>query len=154
VVEQALDHFHEVIWLGQYSPLASPYFLGERLLKATTEPDVLQCGHCVQQLLLAAADELPQQSARWGQRWRDLLQESYFNPTTLPVHRIIPKLHLAEATYHRQRNAAVQQLGQAIIRLVKPALRLEPVAPPPCWWAARRRWRVSSLAWLRAKRSV
>ena len=31
VVKQALDQFHEPAWLGEQSPLASPYFLGERL---------------------------------------------------------------------------------------------------------------------------
>ena len=28
VVKQALDQFHEPEWLGEQSPLASPYFLG------------------------------------------------------------------------------------------------------------------------------
>lgn len=132
VIEQALKQFHNPSWLSDHSPLASPYFLGERLPKpvATTSMDALVRGQALQQLLMEAADSMLQQQARWGQLWRDLLQASYFSPVPLPVYRIIHELHTSEAAYHRHRNAAIHHLGEALIRLVKPALRLESVSPP------------------------
>ena len=133
VVEQALKQFHNPTWLGEKSPLASPYFLGERLPNVTTTSasDALARGQTLQQLLIEAAEQVAQHQKRWGQLWRDLLQASYFTPDPLPVYQIIHTLHLSEAAYHRHRNAAIQQLGQAIIGLVKPALRLEVGAAPP-----------------------
>lgn len=132
VLEQALKQFHHPAWLGDHSPLASPYFLGECLSAstATAGSDVLLRGQALQQLLLEAADSVAQQQVRWGQLWRDLLQASYFNPAPLPVYRIIHELHTSEAAYHRHRNAAIHHLGEALIRLVKPVLRLEHGSPP------------------------
>ena len=33
---EALKHIHDPRWLGEHSPLAAPYFLGERLRPAPT----------------------------------------------------------------------------------------------------------------------
>jgi hypothetical protein len=132
VIEQALRHFHDPVWLGQHSPVTSPYFLGDRLAKLSSidSADNLERGQSLQQLLMEAADGLAVQHVRWGKLWHDLLQESYFSPANLPVYQIIHKLHTSEAAYHRHRKAAIHHLAQEVIRRVKPALRLESVSPP------------------------
>lgn len=134
VLKQALEQFHAPAWLGAESPLASPYFLGERLPKPAAKPglDALARGQALQQVLLEAAGGLVEQYTRWhqGQVWYELLQASYFNPTRLPVYQLIHTLHTSEAAYHRNQNLAITHLGQKVIDLVKPALRLEKVAPP------------------------
>ncbi|MFN8492233.1 MAG: tetratricopeptide repeat protein [Caldilineaceae bacterium] len=89
-------------------------------------------GQALKQLLLDAADELVGQYTRWhqGEVWRELLQVSYFSSTRLPVYRRIQILHTSEAAYYRNQNQAIEHLAQKVIDLVKPALRLEKVAPP------------------------
>ncbi len=134
VVKQALEQFHAPAWLGEQSPLASPYFLGERLPRptATASVDSLLRGQALQQLLLEAADALVAHYVRWhqGQVWLELLQASYFSPTRLPVYKLIQQLNTSEAAYHRNQGYAIEHLAQVVIGRVKPALRLESVMPP------------------------
>src|SRR5947207_3345167 len=80
VIEQALRQFRDPAALGEESPLAAPYFLGEHLSNLATADgvSVLVRGQAVQRLLLSAADALVGQHTRWGQLWRDLLQATYF----------------------------------------------------------------------------
>ncbi len=134
VIKQALEQFHAPAWLGEQSPLASPYFLGERLSRPTAAASVdsLLRGQALQQLLLEAADALLAQYVRWhqGQVWRELLQVSYFDSTRLPVFKLIQQLNTSEAAYHRNQRYAIEHLAQEVIGRVKPALRLESVAQP------------------------
>ena len=103
--------------------------------------DTLQRGQALQQLLLEAADALIGQYKRYhqGQVWRELLQATYFNPTRLPDYKLINEtLHTSEPAYYRNQRYAIEHLAQGIIQQVKPALRLESVAPPATWSDGKR----------------
>jgi hypothetical protein len=131
-VEQALKHFHDLAWLGQQSPLASPYFLGgARRPVPTAVADPVARGRALQQLLREQAAALAAQDARWGQFWAQLLELTYFSPVTRSVPQLVLDLNTSESAYHRHRNAALEALAHAIIRQGKPALRLEMPALPP-----------------------
>lgn len=122
---QALDHFGDAAWLGDHSPLAAPYFLGEALLHqpSTPESDTLQRGQTLQRLLQDTAATLPPQACYAPQR---LLTVAFFRPEPLPESL----LFLSRTTYYRYRREAVELLAAALIRRLTPALRLEtPIAP-------------------------
>ena len=57
-VEQALEHFAQIEWLGSHSPLAAPYFLGQMLAHTTAGESVQQRGIALQNILLQAAEQL------------------------------------------------------------------------------------------------
>jgi tetratricopeptide (TPR) repeat protein len=59
---QALNHFHEPDWLGEQSPLATPYFLGEVKLDGRL-PGAVEQGKALQRALLAAFEALWQESS-------------------------------------------------------------------------------------------
>ncbi len=65
IVRDALKHYDDPAWLGQHSPLATPYFLGHVLLEQTEHSeDATACGQVLRNLFIEAArklweDELP-----------------------------------------------------------------------------------------------
>lgn len=55
-VRAALEHYHDVQWLGVHSPLATPYFLGERSPAHRLGDQPEARGRALQGLLSEAAD--------------------------------------------------------------------------------------------------
>jgi hypothetical protein len=74
-------------------------------------------GEALQELLREAASGLEQHE-------KTVLDLAFFQPQKWPWD----SLHMGRTTFYRHRDEAVRQLGQALIRLVQPALR--PAAPP------------------------
>lgn len=130
-VETAFKHFNEPVWLGENSPLATPYFLGDASKFHAQEANTaVRYGKALQQLLRQAADIVSERNARFGDLWRALLQLRYFNTTTQSEQQIILDLNTSLAAYHRHRGAAIAEIANELIRLVKPALRIESPSTP------------------------
>lgn len=130
-VETALKHFNEPVWLGENSPLATPYFLDNAAEFYAQEANTaVRYGKALQQLLRQAADIVSERNARFGDLWRDLVQLRYFNTTTQSEQQIILDLNTSLAAYHRHRGAAIAEIANELIRLVKPALRIESPSTP------------------------
>ena len=77
-IEQALKHFQDVQWLGEQSPLASPYFLGARL--PVTALDPMHRGAYLQTLLTEITDLI---TGRYAARYQTIIREYYFNNRTV-----------------------------------------------------------------------
>ncbi|HYF64152.1 MAG TPA: hypothetical protein VD886_15125, partial [Herpetosiphonaceae bacterium] len=142
----ALSHFADARWLGTHSPFATPYFLGSVLAASGAADSPQRRGQVLQRVLLQAAlaldeplehaDDIPLETLkdllRHGTREQQLLYWKYVHHPKAPVEFIIDQMIVAKATYHRNVKeklpALLQQLGQTVLRLIRPSLRLE---PPP-----------------------
>ncbi len=120
-VEQALKHFADPQWLGEESPLASPYFLGNRL--PTTAIDAQGRGQFLQTILETATAQL---QGRYAERYQIILREYYFNNRT--VKEVCRQISLGHNSFHLSRNDAIEALSSQLITQMNPALRLE--TPP------------------------
>lgn len=122
VLTQALENFRQPQWLGENSPLASPYFLGSYLNAETTvdRNDIVYRGQALQNLLENAVRQFPEQSPydQWGR-----LLSTYFVPEKLFV--ALRDVGMSKSDYYRKRAPAIKYLADEIIRLHQPALRLE-----------------------------
>src|ERR1700682_23071 len=69
-IERALEHYNDLDWLGAESPLATPYFLGERTGPAADEKrlggrgEKHVLGRALRQVLADAAQQLPGEQQR------------------------------------------------------------------------------------------
>jgi tetratricopeptide (TPR) repeat protein len=153
-VETALKHFHDPTWLDNHSPLASPYFLGDAWRPAgKASGEATDRGRALQRLLREAAVTLASRNERWGEFWAKLIELTWFSPVTRSVPQLVLDLNTSESAYHRHRNAAVEALADALIRQVKPTLRLEmPPQPPPL--RGRDEELARCLAWLAQGKAV
>lgn len=120
-LETALEHYQEPAWLGEHSPLASPYFLGDRL--KTSRADAGARGRALQALLAEATAQI---EGKYQDRYQTILREYYF--ANRPVAVVSDQVGLGKNSFHLSRNAALAALAEQVIRLVRPALRLE--SPP------------------------
>lgn len=120
-VEQALKHYTDPAWLGEESPLASPYFLGNRL--PITAVDASGRGQFLQTLLKAATAQI---QGRYTERYQIILREYYFNNRT--VKDVCRLINLGHNSFHLSRNDAIEALANLLISQMNPALRLE--TPP------------------------
>lgn len=121
----ALEHFTDPAWLGKYSPLATPYFLGEHLLVRQSEDDsAVSRGRALQKLLWDTAQALIEQEDGGTYLYR-ILELTFFRPKSLS--QVLYELGISKSTFYRpaHRPRAIQKLEQALIRRLKPALRLE-----------------------------
>ncbi len=123
-VEAALEHINDPAWLGEHSPLAAPYFLGEDgPTQAGTAvpggPAARQRGEQLRTLLLDCATRLDAEP-------RALLQNTYFarNPAHDNVALALA-LNMSDRTFYRARNLAIKALGQTLHSTVAPPVRLE-----------------------------
>lgn len=121
----ALEHFTDAVWLGQHSPLATPYFLGEHLIPQTSN-GVKKQGETLQTLLRESAATI---SHNDHYLYR-LLDVSFFQPRPLP--QILSELGVSKATYYRSghRPRAIQELETAFVRSIRPSLRLDQPPTP------------------------
>ena len=118
VIEEALKHYQDPIWLGESSPLATPYFLGNRLTTSTTS--ALVRGRTLQALFQETTDHLQGKNA---ERFQTILRQYYFK--SLPAAVVWDMLGLGKNSFHLSRNAAIAALEEQLIEQIQPALRLE-----------------------------
>ena len=119
ILEQALKHFRDPVWLGKNSPLATPYLLGPYLSLGDDTPKA--CGLALRQALEDAKGDI--EHPIYAGRYQTIIEEYYFKD--LSEQQVLDKVHLGRATFFENRKAAVQSLALALIKSLKPALRLE-----------------------------
>ncbi len=150
-IRLALNNFDDPDWLGRESPLAAPYFLG-RWLDAV-EISAAGRGEALRQALFQAADTLwdgPPPTTREaledavneerremgnkGQRYAFLLLElryfrRYFRPLLFPKANqeadIRNYLGVGRGPFFNHLKSARQALGDALLALARPVVRLE-----------------------------
>jgi tetratricopeptide (TPR) repeat protein len=117
-VEEALTLIEQPMVLGQRSPLAAPYFLGQHLAANSSTNE--SRGGVLAHLLRQAARSLSgDQQAVLNVAFFEASQHSPLNELRASA------LHRSLRTYYRDRTAAVQALAAALGRLVIPPLRAE-----------------------------
>jgi tetratricopeptide (TPR) repeat protein len=121
LVEQALKHYDDAQWLGEKSPLASPYFLGTRLPAQAVSARAR--GRVLQDLLRTCTIQI---SGRNQERYQTILQEYYFKER--PVEVVCDLIGLGRNSFHLSRNDAITALADLLILQTNPTLRLE--TPP------------------------
>lgn len=155
----ALNSFDDPTWLGESSPLAAPYFLGDFLRQAADGQTAVGRGRTLQTILKKAADTLWPDAAlprtreeleasvaeerrdlgNKGSRYTYLLLElryfrSYFRPLDYPKagheQDIIEFLGVGRSPYFRHLKAARETLADALLSQLHPTYRLErPIIP-------------------------
>lgn len=144
----ALDNYRTPTLLGEQSPLAQPYFLGQALhglLAATTAQGrgALLCTELERAAAILWEDALPGDKATL---LRDALQAKdaiglcdryfYLLLDLTYFHRYFPAarnqaeiyndlLHISRATYDRHLREAIRRLGEMLLLRLQPTLRLE-----------------------------
>ncbi len=146
-VKSALAHYADRRWLGEQSPLAAPYFLGE-VLHGTT-PSALERGKVLiqtidqtleslwggplptdgQTMLATVADE-ESQHGRGGRYDCLILELNYFQRRFKPAPKSQSEiyndiLHIARPTHDRHLHDAIERLGALLLQRLRPALRPE-----------------------------
>ncbi len=123
----ALENFTNPTWIGEHSPLATPYFLGESLTRQANNSTAYGRGQALQQLLRRIALEIAQ-TGEDGKYLYRLLDLTFFRPK--PLTQILHDLGISRATYYRpsHRPRAIRELEKRLIDQHKPALHFE--APP------------------------
>lgn len=118
VIEDALKHYQDAAWLGESSPLATPYFLGDRLIPVTA--NALVRGRALQTLLQEATTNL---QGKYAEGFQTILSEYYFR--NRPAAVVWDQVGLGKNSFHLSRNAAIAALEEQLTEQMQPALRLE-----------------------------
>ena len=117
-IEQALKHYQDPTWLGDSSPLASPYVLGNRLAGVAQTP--LARGRVLQALLKEATGHI---EGKNQERYQLIIREYYFHDR--PVDFLCDRLGITKVPFFAARKAAIDALAETFTKLINPALRLE-----------------------------
>jgi tetratricopeptide (TPR) repeat protein len=151
----ALKHYNDPQWLGQHSPLATPYFLGHLLEQAEQPGSVPGRGRGLQRAIYQAAatiwpGELPQSRKSllklveneraeepYGPRYLFLLLDlrylrRFFLPSSAPntVGAMYDILNVSETRFFAHLQKARHELAEALLRVTRPSLRLESPLQP------------------------
>lgn len=148
-LKQALEAFAQPEWLGNHSPLAAPYFLGEAIRGAQTTPAGRGEALCAEiraaveslwggplpengQALLDAVGAEESQGGRYDCL---ILELNYFKQRYRPAPRNQSEiyndiLHISRPTHDRHLRSAVERLGTILLQRLRPAVRLEQPLPP------------------------
>ena len=144
----ALDYYREPMLLGEKSPFAQPYFLGQTLHKQADATTNLGRGSALAQALAEAATSLWEgalpaeqtvllQTALQAKEERGLCDRYYYLLLDLTYfHHYFPAsrnqadiyddvLHISRATYDRHLREAIHRLGQILLLRLQPTLHLE-----------------------------
>ncbi|HRW08267.1 MAG TPA: hypothetical protein P5121_24355 [Caldilineaceae bacterium] len=146
-VKSVLEHWQEPTWLGESSPLATPYFLGAQLHGTETTPVarglVLQTEvtRALETLwrgplptdaaaLMAAVDAEETETGRSNRYDCLVLELNYlkriFRPAPKSQAEIYHEiLHISRPTHDRHLAQAVERLGTILLQRLRPALRPE-----------------------------
>jgi tetratricopeptide (TPR) repeat protein len=117
-LEIALEHFSDATWLGENSPLASPFLQAD-----VTSTDASARGMWVQALLRDAAAQLPAEQ-------QALLNASFFQRNKLQnINGVAMMLNMSRAAYYRHRASALHTLADEVARRLNPTVHLEAVRP-------------------------
>lgn len=178
-VRAALEHFNNPQWLGQHSPLATPYFLGRRPPDEAFSTGKRERGLLLQKVILEAAvemwggslpatrasltaavdDDRVEQGSK-SPRYRYLLLElrylrRHFPPSTFPtaVEAMPGYVNVSPTRFFIHLEEAIEDLCRRLLGRLSPALRLERpgLAQPP---VGRTEKVEAVFAELRAGRSV
>lgn len=150
-IRLGLNNFDDLEWLGSQSPLAAPYFLGDWIPASDFSP--ASRGEALRQALFQAADRLwgdtpptsrealeeavneeRREMGNKGLRYAFLLLElryfrRYFRPLLFPKPTqeadIREYLGVGRGPYFNHLKVARQALGDALLALARPVLRLE-----------------------------
>lgn len=146
-LRQTLEHVDDVEWLNKNSPLASIFFAGISTDPARKRQVVLTELKAVDERLRAtwhnweARPKSPLQSAIWEavchlppdleSQSQAILLLTYFEEPRNKQTEVIKTLALGRSTYYRYLDRSVETLGETLVQLLRPALRLElPTARP------------------------
>jgi ABC-type glutathione transport system ATPase component len=157
MLKKSLSNIHDATWLGEHSPLATPYLLHDYL--KPTSVTARARGDALQKVLHRAYEEMQhdktsrasasdsgdsshpiqetghQNPANTDRRtlYQHLIDEYYFRGRT--VDAVKDELGFEKTQFHKHCNAAVEELGRVLITLLNPALRLEspPRTPAHLW---------------------
>lgn len=149
-VERALERFGNPDWLGNQSPLAAPYFLGNLLdhADALANPTPIARGTVLQQALLSAAKTLPNEQ-------QALLNATFFQrKPNLNNTGVALEMNLSESTYYRRRVEAIAAIANALNQSVIPPLRNELPTPLPSGLIGRASFLQQGLTALRGGQSL
>lgn len=148
-VKQALELFNDPAQLGERSPLATPYVLGETLHGTAATP--LARGQALGALIERAAETLwggplptdgeamlamaTGEAAAAGRYDGLILELNYFKQRFRPAPRnqadvYSDFLHISRPTHDRHLRAAIEHLGAVLLQQLRPAIHLEQPAPP------------------------
>lgn len=183
-IRQALNHFEDAAWLGKHSPLAAPYFLGEALhvQPLSGGETAVQQGKALQKALFDAAksrlngelpteresflelvnDERNSQGAK-GPAYQLLLLDlkyfrHYFVPRAFPQAKneadICEFLGVSRSSFFTHLKTARQQLGESLLSLCQPAMRLEQPPQPDSLILGQEASVEQTLIWLSGNKSV
>lgn len=150
-IRLALNNFDDLEWLGSQSPLAAPYFLGDLLPPHNLSPQGR--GEALRQAMRQAADALwdgtppasrsgledavneeRREMGNKGQRYAYLLLDlryfrRYFRPSVYPLATkeadIREYVGVGRGPYFTHLKVARQALGDALLELAQPMVRLE-----------------------------
>jgi tetratricopeptide (TPR) repeat protein len=118
-LEDALKHYHDARWLGEHSPLASPYLLHEYL--PAERIDAEQRGVVLQNVLRTALVQIGE--GRFRTRYQQLIEHYYFRDQS--VQQMLDLLGLEQVAFHESRRQAIIALAAVLVHQLNPALRLE-----------------------------
>lgn len=153
-IRAALNHLDEPQWLGENSPLSSPYFLGQAIVGQKNEFNTPEHrGRILIHLLHSAAEQLWQDEPphdkttlnddvavarqnhghKGGKYHFYLLELRYFRrffragerPYSNNDLELSDFLGISRASYFNHLKMAHQQLGEALLRILQPTFRLE-----------------------------
>lgn len=147
-IKQALDNFADAAWLGEHSPLAAPYILGQRLDQLPTGETADERGLALQAALRTAVEEIRDPLLQQVLRHGFLDRKPKRNLESVAVD-----LALAPRTFFRHVAKALEELTEILSRTLLPTLRLETPQPKAligrthllqsCWQALRAQQSVS-----------
>lgn len=146
-VRQALSRVDDPAWLGQHSPLAAPYFLGEPPDAAGVDPSPAGRGRRLAALLFDCAaalwggplptesepllEAVEEERARQGKgdRYTFLLLELHYFRTLTEVPRLRhiweDVLFIGKSQYYRDLESAIGRLATRLLERLHPTFRLE-----------------------------
>ncbi|MFN8441634.1 MAG: hypothetical protein U0175_12720 [Caldilineaceae bacterium] len=145
-LEETLNHFREPLWLGEHSPFASPYFLGQALPAQATSSS--ERGEILRQVLLELLNKLDGKNAEYYRR----LLWLYF-VDGIPPGKLLEILAIGRTKLSEDRRRALTLLAEQLIQFAHPALRLETV-PKISSWVARDEAMESCVSLLLQQKSV
>ncbi len=146
-LRQTLEHVDDIEWLNKRSPLASVFFAGISTDPARRRQVVLTGLKEIDERLRAtwhqweARSKSPLQSAIWEavchlppdleSYSQAILLLTYFEEPRSKQGEIIQSLAMGRSTYYRYLERAAETLGEKLVELLRPSLRLElPAARP------------------------
>lgn len=146
-LRKTLEHIGDSQWLEQNSPLASALFIGS-LQENSPKPQLAQTGRANVDAHLqtiwdawSSQPKSPLQETIWqalsqfvegtDAQLQVILLLTYFDEERPKQSQVLRSLAVSRATYYRQLNRAVEALAHALVKSIRPALRLErPTARP------------------------